>query len=87
MTFFILPESGIPVQAGTVQRMTEPEKQTDANKERIRAFSDKIAAKFKEGRLGVDGDKPKLEDWSELLEDDDDFAAEFGRLYDNNEVT
>ena len=30
LTFHILPESGIPIQAGTVQRVTKPEKQTDA---------------------------------------------------------
>ena len=86
MTFHILPESGIPVQAGTVQRMTELEKQTDAHKERMQAFTEKIAKKFKEGRLLMDGDKPKLEDWADLLDDDDDFADEFNRLYDNADV-
>ena len=86
MTFHILPESGIPIQAGTVQRMTELEKQTDANKERMAAHTNKISQKFKEGRLSVDGVKPKLEDWEELLEDDQDFADEFNRLFDNGDV-
>ena len=86
MTFHILPESGIPIQSGTVQRITELEKQTDAHKERMKQFSDKIQKKFKEGRLSLDGDKPKLEDWSDLLEDDPDFADEFNRLFDNADV-
>eukprot|EP00980_Cylindrotheca_fusiformis_P015021 scaffold4134_cov74-Cylindrotheca_fusiformis.AAC.3 len=34
MTYHILPESGIPITAGMVQRVTQLEKQTDAVKER-----------------------------------------------------
>ena len=86
MTFHILPEIGIPVQAGTVQRVIEPEKLTDATKERMKIHNDKIAGKFKEGRLLLDGDKPKLEDWAELLEEDDDFANEFNRLFDSDDI-
>ena len=83
MTFHVLPESGIPIQAGTVQRVTELEKQTDENKEKIKVFSDKIIHIF---RLSVDGDKPKLEDWADLLEDDQDFVDEFNWLFDNPDV-
>ena len=87
MSYYVLPESGIPVIAGTVQRMTYLEQQTDANKERMKSFSSRIADKFKEGRLTVDsGEFPQLEDWEQLLEDDEDFAAEFNRLYDNLDV-
>ena len=88
LTFHILPESGIPIQAGTVQRVTEPEKQTDAVRERIKIFSNKIAEKFKEGRLLLlePNQKPNLDDWSDLLETDPDFAEEFNRLYDNEDV-
>ena len=35
MNFHILPESGIPIQAGTVQSFTELEKKTDENKKKI----------------------------------------------------
>ena len=49
LTFHILPESCIPLQAGTVQRVTEPEKQTTAVQERMKVFSEKVANKFKEG--------------------------------------
>ena len=58
LTFHILPVSGIPIQAGTVQRVTEPEKETTAVKERMQAFSQKISDKFKEGRLQVDTNQP-----------------------------
>lgn len=86
MTFHILPESGIPVAAGTVQRMTLLEQETDANKERMAQYSRKISEKFKEGRLLTEGDRPNLDDWSDLLQDDEDFAAEFNRLYNNMDV-
>ena len=45
----------------------------------------KISDKFKEGRIAADA-MPSLEDWSDLLEDDEDFAAKFNRLFDNPEV-
>ena len=87
LTFSILPESGIPIQAGTVQRVTEPEKGTDATKERMKSYSDKIAGKFKEKRLLVDSSTGSdLEEWSDLLEDDRDSADEFNRLFDNTDV-
>ena len=49
-------------------------------------FNTKIADKFKEGRLSTDGDKPELTEWADLLEEDEDFAAEFNRLFDNTDV-
>ena len=87
LTFHILPKSGIPIQAGTVQCVTEPEKQTNAVQERMREFSAKMANKFKEGRLQNQApNKPNLEDWSDLVEYDQDFADEFNRIYDNTDV-
>ena len=86
MLYYILTKSGNPVIAGIVQRVTELEKQTEANQQRIKEFNDKIMDKFKEGGLSTDEDKPKLEDWADLLEDDEDFAAEFNHLFDNPEV-
>ena len=87
MSHCILPKSGMPITAGTVQRVTYLEQQTDAIKERMKAFNSQIADKFKEGRLTVDsGEMPQLEDWEQLLEDDEDFAAEFNRLHNNLDV-
>lgn len=86
MSYHILPESGIPIVAGTVQRVTMLEKQTEATKERMKVFNTRIQEKFKENRLLADGYSPRLEDWEDLLEEDDDFANEFNRLFDNNMV-
>ena len=49
MSFRIPPESGIPVVAGTVQRVTHLEQQTKVVKERMQDYSNKISfnpAKF-----------------------------------------
>ena len=71
MLFYLLPESGIPIVAGTVQRVTHLELQTDSVKECVKVFNDKISVKFKEGRIAADNE---------------DFAAKFNRLFDNPEV-
>ena len=88
LTFHVLSESGLPIQAGTVQRVTEPEKQSNAVKERMKKFTVRIAEKFKEGRLLLD-EPPNAhnhEDWNDLVESDPDFADEFNRIYDNHDV-
>lgn len=105
LTFYILPESGIPMQAGTVQRVTEPEKNTESVKERMKSHSDRMAVKFKGKRLsaststqptldkGSDQERndktsigPILDEWSDLLEDDPDFAEKFNLIYNNLDV-
>ena len=68
-----------------VQRVTHLELQTDSIKERVQEFNRNIADKFKEGRLATNA-TPTLDEWSDLLEDDEDFAAEFNCLFDNPEV-
>jgi hypothetical protein len=86
MSYYVLPSTGVPVSRTTVQRMTELEKQTDANRQRIDAFEKAIADRYKEGRLYSRGDKPDLEQWSELLETDPDFAEEFAQTFNNPDV-
>ncbi len=86
MSFYILPESGKSVVAGTVQRITHLEQQTDAVKERMRDYSKSISLKFKEGTLDCDGERPKIDDWQNLLEKNPDFAEEFNSLFDNPDV-
>ncbi|MEM7375750.1 MAG: hypothetical protein AAF587_44565 [Bacteroidota bacterium] len=85
-TYWILPESGIPVSAGTVQRVTHLEQQTDSFKEKCSAYTKKIADTFKEDRLSKDAKMPSISDWEDLLEEDDDFAAEFNQAFDNPDV-
>jgi hypothetical protein len=86
MSYFVLPSSGVPVSRTTVQRTTEIEKQTDANRQRMTDFEKAIANRYKEGRLQTHGDKPDLEQWSELLETDPHFAEEFAQTFDNPDV-
>ena len=86
MSFWVLPESGIPVAATTVSRIPQLEKELEANQTRFQQYDEKIAAKFKEERLQAVGGKPNLEDWSDLLEEDEDFAKEFATLYNNSDV-
>ena len=86
MSYCILPESCIPIVAGTVQRMTSLEKQTDASKDNIKCFNNKVLNKCKKKRLAVDGDVPKLDQWNELLENDADFAEEYNQLFNNIDV-
>jgi hypothetical protein len=69
-----------------VQRVTELEKQTEANQQRIAAYNKAIAERFQEGCLVTTGGKPDLEAWSELLETDPDFAEEFAQTFDNPDV-
>ena len=46
MSYWILPESGIPVSCTTVQRITNLEKQTDEYKERMKYFDVKLEQKW-----------------------------------------
>ena len=42
MTYWILPQSCIPISCGTVQKLTEIEKQKDEYKEKMTNFNEKI---------------------------------------------
>ena len=52
----------------------------------MKVFNEKIANGFKEPRSLAEGGIPSLDEWEDLLEDDDGFAEEFHRLYDNADV-
>jgi hypothetical protein len=86
MSYHVLPSSGIPAARTTVQRVTEPEKGTDAVRERMDAFTRKVADRYKEGRLYARGDKPDLDQWTDLVENDPAFAEEFGKTFSNPDV-
>ena len=85
-SFHMLPESGLPIIAGTVQRVTQLELQTDANKQRTKSFNDKIADRFKDTNLQFDGENPDIDDWGQLHEDDEDFVSEFYKVIHNDNV-
>ena len=46
MTYWVLPESGIPISTGTVQQLTQLEQKTDAWLKRIDDFNAKIKKKW-----------------------------------------
>jgi hypothetical protein len=86
MGYKILPISGIPVSRITVQRVTELEKSTEANKAGIASYDNAIATRFKEERLAKNGDKPDPTAWAGIIETDPDFAEEFANTFDNPDV-
>ena len=88
MAYWVLPASGIPESRTTVSRVTELEKQTEANKEKFKVYDEKLKKRFKEGRLASDDDfVPSPEHWEETFRDDEDFMEEFMRVYSNPEVS
>jgi hypothetical protein len=91
MSYWILPASGIPVSRTTVRRVTQLESFTDANKERSNDYGQAIKQRFKEiytteAFPPQGSNKPTLELWAELAEEDEDFQTEFNRVFDNPEV-
>ena len=53
----------------------------------MKKFTQKIRDNFKEIRLATPaGDWSKLTYWDKLLDDDEDFAEEFHRVFDNIDV-
>ena len=86
MSYHVLPISGVPVSRTTVQRVTEVEKTVSVYIDQFALYNAAIASRYKEGRLYTRGDKPDLEEWSELLDTDPDFAEEFAQTFDNPSV-
>ena len=87
MSYYILPSTGIPICRSTVQRVTENEKKTDVNFDRIRIFDQKISERFKEDRLGnPEPMKVDPEEWSSIFKEDPEFLEEFQKPIDNADV-
>ena len=71
MSYYILPDSGIPVLRTMVQRITYLETCTDANKSIFNIFDDAIQEKFHEKYdeatfTGWSSSNPTMEMWSEI---------------------
>ena len=87
MSYWILPESGIPESRTTVQRVTKLEAKLDVNKERFDDYDSKIKKRFKEDRLLPEkGDFPSMCEWEETFYDDEEYLDEFMKVYNNPEV-
>ena len=76
MTYYVL-KNGVVLSRSTVQRVTNLELSTSSVKDIFDKFDQKIYHKLKLKDNVYAGGKPNPEDWSDLLEEDDDFKEEF----------
>ena len=87
-SYWILPESGIPVSCTTLQRITNLEKQTDGYKSRMKEFDVKleqiwaVQSSDLKGKI-QEAPKPKL---LCLEDEDEEFKEEFNRAIDNTNL-
>jgi hypothetical protein len=87
MSCWMLTKSGTVISRTTVQRVTNPEKESEEIKASIQDHNTEINRRFKEEEeLNYDGAKPNPEDWSEYLENDPDFQEEFDDIVDDSNV-
>ena len=83
MCNYILTQRGTVVSRSTVQRVTNLEKTTTDIKEMFVKFDIEIHRRLKSEHYSYDGDKPNPESWSDLLEEDEDFATEFSNIFND----
>ena len=91
MSYWILPESGIPVSRTTVQRVTYLEICTDASKQRFEVYDKTIKERFHEkytgeALAGPNSTNPTMEMWAELAEYDKEFQSELNKVFENPDV-
>ena len=91
MSYWILPESGIPVLIATVQHVTYIDTYTDASKQRLEVYHKAIREKFhekytEEAFAGHNSTNPNMEMWTEIPEDNKDFQSEFRKVFDKLDV-
>ena len=78
MSYWVLPKSGIPISITAVQRVTNLETQTDANKKRFEHYDKAINERFydvytQESFSAPSSDKPTMEMWKDLADGDEYF--------------
>ena len=70
MCYHVLNQRGTVISCSTVQRVTDTKNMT------AEVCSEDVKI----------GDKPNLDHWSDLIENDSDFCEEFERIYNNDEI-
>ena len=75
MSYWVFPASGIPMSRTTVQRVTNLESLTDQCKKIFYVYDKRIAERFNEKYIDANylqnnNDKPAVELWEELADDD-----------------
>ena len=85
MSYWILPESGIPVSATTVQRMTFDEKNTDELKARMTAYDSKLQVIFDSQSADISNSLSGIEAFRiiDAENEDNEFYEEFTRIIDD----
>ncbi|KAI2500086.1 Reverse transcriptase (RNA-dependent DNA polymerase) [Fragilaria crotonensis] len=85
MSYWILPESGIPVSATTVQRLTNAERATDETRSRMREYEEKLKTVFEAQSADITQTLRDI-DVSKVIDpdnEDPEFFEEFARVIDN----
>lgn len=91
MSYWLLPQSGIPVSCCTVQRLTNLEKQTDSYKKRMNDFQVSLERKWNVESADIThevyGDDPtNSRDVLSLEHEDEQFRNEITRVIDDPEL-
>ena len=91
MSYWVLPNSGIPISRTTVHCVTHLETQIDANRKRFKHYDTAITERLheiytQESSSAPSSDKPTMEMWKDLADGDEDFQNEFARVFDNTDV-
>ena len=91
MSYWVLPASGIPMSHTMVQRVTNIESQTEQCNKIFSVYEKRIAERFNEKYIDADylqnnNDKPAVELWEEVADDDGVFYEEFTRVITNTDT-
>ena len=86
MCYHILTQKGTVISRSTVQRVTDMEIQKRDINEIFVKFDVEIHRRLKAEQRGYEGAKPDPEQWADLMEEDEDFAEEFNKLFNNANI-
>ena len=88
MSYWILPQSGIPISCITVQRITNAEIATDEIKAKLKIYDSKINEKMKAKDIDNGKEMGEQPAWNRLSLDkeDNDFIEEFNRVISDASV-
>ena len=85
MSYWVLPDTGVPQSRTSAQRLTLLEQGVEANLARMLLFTRKIEEKFKDDITVEKGTIPNMDEWSEF-KDDEDFCNEFQRVFSHEDI-
>ena len=86
MCYHILSSKGTVLPRSTVQRVTNLELQTTQVKDLFTTFDKNISIRLKDKDRTYQGSKPNPNDWSDLIENDQEFKDEFTRVFNNTDI-